>query len=65
MLIKIHKKTKKRLLLKRCNSLVSTLYLLDEFDMKILDKNNKGNQIYNIHGGKSYKIAICLSENLI
>ena len=65
MLIKTHKITGARLLIKRSNSLVSTLFVLDEFNMKILDKNNKGQQLYNVNGGKRYKIAICLNKNLL
>lgn len=64
-MIKIHKKTKQRLLLKRGNSLVSTLYVLDKNDNKILDKNSRGKQLRNVNGDKRYKIAICLNENLI
>ncbi len=62
--ILIHKKTNQRLLLKRGNSLVSTLYILDENNNKILKKNNKGKVLLNVKGEKRYKIAICLNDNL-
>ena len=64
-MIKTHKKTKQRLLLKRGNSLVSTLYVLDSEDNKILDKNSRGKQLINVNGENRYKIAICLNSNLI
>ncbi|AGO48397.1 hypothetical protein Phi10:1_gp056 [Cellulophaga phage phi10:1] len=63
-MIKTHKITKQRLLLKRDSGLVSTFFVLDEFDNKILDKNKYGRQMYNVNGDKSYKIAICLNKNI-
>jgi len=63
-MIKTHKKTGQRLLFKRGNSLVSTLYVLDDNDNKILEKNSRGHQLLNTKGEKRYKLAICLNENL-
>lgn len=63
-MIKIHKKTKQRLLLKSSNSLVSTLYVLDNNDNKVLHKNSFGKNWNDIHGKPVYKLAICLNKNL-
>lgn len=63
-MIKTHKKTNQRLLLKNNSGLISTLFVLDENDNKILDKNDYGKQLYDVKGDKRYKIAICLNENL-
>ena len=63
-MIYTHKKTNQRLLYIRSNSLVSTLFVLDENDNKIPDRNNKGRWLLNVNGEKRYKIAICLTANL-
>lgn len=57
-MIKTHKLTNQRLLFKRGNSGVSTMYLLDENDNKIQDGFNVKNEPY-------YKVAVCLNKNLI
>ena len=64
-MIKTHKRTNQRLLLKKDSGLVSTIFLLDENDNKILDKNSIGKQLRNVNGENRYKIAICLNNNLI
>lgn len=64
-MIKTHKKTNKRFLLKKNHGHVSTLYVLDENDNKILSKDKKGRQLRTVLGKKQYDIAICLNENLI
>ena len=64
-MIRTHTKTKQRLLLKNDSGLVSTLFVLDENDNKILDKNDNNVQLCNVEGEKTFKIAICLNENLI
>jgi len=57
-MIKTHKKTKQRLLLKRGSSLVSTLFILDANDNKMQNGLNSNLEPY-------YKVVICLNENLI
>lgn len=57
-MIKTHKKTNQRLLLKNDRGLVCTLFALDKNDNKIKDG-------YNIYGNSYFKIVICLSKNLI
>ena len=66
-MIRIHKKTNKRLLLKCSNSLVSTLYVLDENDNKILDKKPNGGEgiWFDVNYKPVYKIVICINSNLI
>jgi hypothetical protein len=64
-MIVTHKKTNQRLLYKTSNSLVSTLYVLDEQDNKVLDTNERGNSLLDINGNERYKMAVCLNENLI
>jgi len=65
-MIKTHKRTNKRLLLKSSNSLVSTLFVLDENDNKIIDTDSVTKKhTWDINGNPVYKIAICLNENLI
>ncbi len=56
-LIKTHKKTKQRLLLKKGRGIVSTFYLLDENDNKIKDG-------LNVYGKPYYKVAVCRSKNI-
>lgn len=64
-IIKTHKITNKRLLLKKDSGLISTLYVLDKYDNKILSKNSYGRQLYCVDGSLRYDIAICKNENLI
>lgn len=64
-MIKTHKRTGQKLLLKNNNGKVSTLYLLDDKGDKILDKNKSGRILLDSLGRKRYKIAICLNQNLI
>lgn len=59
-----HKKTKQRLLLKKDSGLISTLYVLDEKDNKIIEKNDRGFTLLNVKGKPRHKLAICLTENL-
>jgi len=63
-IIKTHKKTKQRFLFESRNSLVSTLYILDANDNKILDVNSFGKNRKDVKGDPVYKIAICRNENL-
>ena len=63
-MIKTHKTTKQRLLLKKDRGLVSTLFILDKNDCKILDTNKNGRHFYNANNEKVYKMAICLNTNL-
>ena len=64
-MILTHKNTKKRLLFKTSNSLVSTLYVLDNEDNKIVETNERGITLLDINGNTRYKMAICLNDNLI
>lgn len=57
-MIKIHKITGQKLLLKSSNNLVSTLFVLDENNEKIPDGRNCNFE-------PVFKIAICLNKNLI
>lgn len=57
-MIKIHKRTGQKLLLKSSGSLVSTLYVLDDTGNKIPDGRNCKFE-------PAYKIAVCLNKNLI
>ena len=59
-----HKKTNQRLLFKTSNSLVSTLYVLDDQDNKVPDTNEMGHIPLDAKGEPRYKLAICLNENL-
>lgn len=63
-MIKIHKITGQRLLLKKGGSQVSTLYVLDNNDNKVLDTNAWGKHWLDVHGNKVYKIVICRNYNL-
>lgn len=56
-MIKIHKITGQKLLLKSSSSLVSTLFILDENDEKIPDGRNCKFE-------PAFKMAICLNKNL-
>jgi hypothetical protein len=64
-MIKIHKLTNQKMLVKNDTGTVSTLYVLDENNEKILEKNNQGHQLYNVNLEPRYKIAICLNSNLL
>ena len=57
-MIKIHKITGQKLLLKSSNNLVSTLFILDENNEKIPDGRNCNFEPF-------FKMAICLNKNLI
>lgn len=57
MLIKTHKKTKQRLILKKDSGLVSSFYILDDKDNKIQDG-------YKVDGSTYYKVSICLNKNV-
>ena len=56
-MIKTHKITGQKLLLKSSSSLVSTLFILDENDEKIPDGRNCKFE-------PAFKMAICLNKNL-
>ena len=56
-MITTHKITNQRLLFKRGNSLVSTLFVLDGEDNKIKDG-------YNVKGDTNFKTVVCLNKNL-
>jgi len=56
-MIKIHKITGQKLLLKSSSSLVSILFVLDENDNKIPDGRNCNFE-------PSFKIAVCLNKNI-
>jgi hypothetical protein len=64
-MILTHKKTKQRLLFKTSNSLVSTLYVLDNEDNKVFETNELGRTPLDVNGNKRYKMAICLNDNLV
>tara|TARA_R110000796_G_C14302733_1_gene405476 strand:+ start:220 stop:393 length:174 start_codon:yes stop_codon:yes gene_type:complete len=55
-MIKTHKITQQRLLLKKSNGLVSTFFLLDNKYNKIKDGHNSIGKDY-------FKIVVCLNEN--
>lgn len=57
-MIKTHRITKQRLLLKNNRGLISVLFLLDKQDNKIQKGLNTNLEPY-------YKIVICLNKNLI
>lgn len=56
-MIKTHKITGQKLLLKSSSSLVSTLFVLDENNQKIPDGRNCKFE-------PAFKIAICLNKNI-
>lgn len=64
-MIHTHKRTGQRLLFIRGNNLVSSLYVLDKHDKKIVETNGKGRVLLDIYGNTRYKIAICLTDNLM
>jgi hypothetical protein len=57
-MIKTHKRTGQKLLVKSSNDLVSTLFILDGNNEKIPNGRNS-------MGKPSFKIAVCLNQNLI
>jgi len=57
-MIKTHKITGQRLLLKKSGSLVSTFFILDENDEKIPDGRNCKFE-------PCFKISVCLNKNII
>lgn len=64
-MIVTHKRTKQRLLLKKSDNLISTLYVLDENDNKIFAKDSVTNKLAkDVNGNNYYQIAICLNKNL-
>jgi hypothetical protein len=56
-MIKMHKITGQKLLLKMNSSLVSVLFVLDENECKIKDGRK-------CNGEPSFKMAICLNKNI-
>ena len=64
VMIKTHKITGQRLLIKTSGDIVSVLYVLDENNNKILDKNSSGIVLLDIKGEQRYQIAICDNTNL-
>lgn len=54
-MIKTHKKTGQKLLLKRAYKNVSILFVLDEKGNKIIEEYPRG---------KSYKVCVCSNSNL-
>jgi len=63
-MIKTHKITGQRLLMKTSGDIVSVLYLLDENNNKILEKNSSGIGLLDMKGNQRYQIAICDNTNL-
>ena len=63
-MIKTHKRTGQRLLMKTSGDIVSVLYLLDENNNKILEKNSSGIGLLDMKGEQRYRIAICDNRNL-
>ena len=57
-MIKTHKITGQRFLLKKANASISTLFILDKNNNKIVDGRNCNFEI-------AYKMAICLNKNII
>jgi len=64
VMIKTHKITGQRLLIKTSGDIVSVLYVLDENNNKILDKNTSGIGLLDMKGNQRYQIAICDNTNL-
>lgn len=64
-MILTHKKTNQRMLFKTSNSLLSTLYVLDEDDNKVIETDERGRTLLDVNGKQRYKMAICLNDNLI
>ena len=63
-MIKTHKRTGQRLLIKTSGNIVSVLYILDENDNKILEKNSSGIVLLDMKGEQRHQIAICDNDNL-
>jgi len=63
-MIKTHKRTGQRLLMKTSGDIVSVLYVLDENNNKILEKNTNGIGLLDMKGEQRYQIAICDNTNL-
>lgn len=63
-MIKTHKRTKQRLLMETQRDVVSTLFILDEYDNRVLYNNSLGKPIHNVDGTPYYKMAVCLNDNL-
>ena len=63
-MIKTHKITGQRLLIKTSGDIVSVLYLLDENNNKILEKNSSGIGLLDMKGDQGYRIAVCDNTNL-
>jgi len=64
-MIKTHKRTGQRLLIKTSGDIVSVLYVLDENNNKILEKNTSGIVLLDMKADQRYKIAVCNNSNLI
>jgi len=63
-MIKTHKRTGQRLLIKTSGDIVSVLYVLDENNNKILEKNSSEIVLLDMKGNQRYQIAICDNNNL-
>ena len=63
-MIKTHTLTGQRLLIKTSGDIVSVLYVLDENDNKILEKNSSGIVLLGMKGEQRYQIAVCDNDNL-
>ena len=63
-MIKTHNLTGQRLLIKTIGDIVSVLYVLDENDNKILDKNSSGIVLLGMKGEQRHQMAVCDNSNL-
>ena len=63
-MIKTHKRTGQRLLMKTSGDIVSVLYVLDENNNKILEKNSSGIELLDMKGEQRYQVAVCDNSNL-
>jgi len=63
-MIKTHKRTGQRLLIKTSGNIVSVLYILDENGNKILEKNTSGIVLLDMKGEQRHQMAVCNNSNL-
>jgi len=63
-MIKTHNLTGQRLLIKTSGDIVSVLYVLDENDNKILEKNSSGIVLLGMKGEQRHILAVCDNSNL-